>query len=93
MPIAAATLVAFLVSLYLATVYLPSHTTTILQLRSGVIPTLKDRNFFRFRRAADQVTVITGSMLYVDLICSSGFLTNRFSQAPFFGLVWTAGGL
>lgn len=63
MPVATATVIAFVVSVYLATTYLPSVTSTTLKLRSGVIPSLRDKNFHQYRVAADQVTIVTGSML------------------------------
>jgi hypothetical protein len=87
-PLAAATAVAFLVSLYLATAYLPSHTTTTLLLRSGVIPTLKDRNFYRFRKAPDQVTIITGSMFWGALI--SSIIAGGLVGLVIFAFVWQA---
>jgi hypothetical protein len=50
-PIAIGVAVAVLVSLYLAVSYLPSITATILQLRSGVIPTLSDKKLNSYRAA------------------------------------------
>jgi dolichyl-phosphate-mannose--protein O-mannosyl transferase len=65
------TAVAFLTSIYLAVTFLPSITSTILQLRSGAIPTLHDKDFNKYRVAPDQVSILTGSMFWGCLISSA----------------------
>ena len=63
-PAVAGTIVAFITAISLAVTYIPSVTSTTLKLRSGVIPSLKSPGFARYRFAADQVTILTGSMFW-----------------------------
>jgi hypothetical protein len=65
------TIFAFLTAVYLAFVFLPSITSTILRLRCGMIPTLHDRHFNKYRFAGDQVSILTGSMFWGSLISSA----------------------
>ncbi len=58
------TIAAFITAISLAVTYIPSVTSTTLKLRYGVIPSLKSPSFTRYRFAADQVTVLTGSMFW-----------------------------
>lgn len=58
------TIVAFITALSLAVTYIPSVTSTTLKLRSGVIPSLRNPGFSRYRFAADMVTILTGSMFW-----------------------------
>lgn len=60
----AGTIVAFITAISLAVTYIPSVTSTTLKLRSGVIPSLRSPGFARYRFAADQVTILTGSMFW-----------------------------
>jgi len=53
-----------LVAIYIAGVLIPSYISSVLKLRSGVIPTLKDRDFQRYREALDAVTVLVGSCFW-----------------------------
>jgi multidrug efflux pump subunit AcrB len=69
-PAAIGTTAAILTSIYLAMIFLPSIVSTTLQLRSGTIPTLHDKDFNKYRRATDQVSILTGSMFWGSLISS-----------------------
>lgn len=60
-PFLVGTIVASVTALSLAITYIPSVTSTTLKLRSGVIPSLRDPEFHNYRKAADQVTMITGT--------------------------------
>lgn len=59
-PLTIATIVAFLSALALTTVYIPSVTSTTLQLRSGAIPTFRNPKFGLYRFGADLVTILLG---------------------------------
>lgn len=69
-PMAIATCLSFLVAMYLAVTYIPSVTTTILKLRCGCIPTLRDKAFFKYRVAADLVSMLTGSIFWGAFVSS-----------------------
>jgi hypothetical protein len=69
-PVAIGTAVAFTVAMYLALTYLPSVTTTFLQLRYGYIPTLHDKDFAFYRHAQDTVSILTGSLFWGSLVSS-----------------------
>jgi hypothetical protein len=69
-PLAIGTVVAFSTAAYLALTYIPSVATTILKLRSGAIPTLRDSHFNKYRVAADQVAILTGSLFWGCFISS-----------------------
>lgn len=66
-----------LASLWIAIVLIPSYISTALKLRSGVIPTLKEEDFLRYRVSMDNVTVLLGSAFWGSLFTSAGamFLT------------------
>mmetsp|Transcript_2208 Transcript_2208/g.3214 ORF Transcript_2208/g.3214 Transcript_2208/m.3214 type:complete len:701 (+) Transcript_2208:187-2289(+) len=61
---------ATLTAAWLALGYLPSVTSTYIQLRTGVIPTLKDDLFNQYRVQLDTVTLITGSIFWGCLYSS-----------------------
>jgi hypothetical protein len=63
-PLGIAVAVAVLHSIQLGLLYLPSVTTTLIQLRTGVIPSLGDRNFQKYRVAPDTVTFLTGGLKF-----------------------------
>jgi len=69
-PVIIGVVVAFLVSVYLAVSYMPSVATTVLQLRSGVIPTLRDEDFDGYRTSPDQVVLLTGGLFWGSFIAS-----------------------
>ena len=54
----------------LAKVCVPSQVTLLLKLRSGVIPTFRDRNFASYRQATDAVTKIGGSLFWGSILAS-----------------------
>jgi hypothetical protein len=62
--------VAVLAALRLTVLYLPGVTTTILELRSGVIPSLKSPHFEKYRVAPDTVALLTGSLFWGCLVSS-----------------------
>jgi hypothetical protein len=59
-PVAVATIAAFLTAGYLAVSYIPSVMYTTLKLRTGVIRTLKDPRFYKYRETPDLVAILTG---------------------------------
>lgn len=69
-PLYIGTIVAFLVAISLAVIYIPSVTSTMLKLRCGVIPTLRNKDFNRYRCAQDQVALLTGSLFWGALFSS-----------------------
>eukprot|EP00588_Corethron_pennatum_P026009 CAMPEP_0194317770 /NCGR_PEP_ID=MMETSP0171-20130528/14493_1 /TAXON_ID=218684 /ORGANISM="Corethron pennatum, Strain L29A3" /LENGTH=802 /DNA_ID=CAMNT_0039074483 /DNA_START=35 /DNA_END=2440 /DNA_ORIENTATION=+ len=58
--------VAFLIALCIAVVFIPSYTTSVLKLRSGVIPTFNDSysNFSQIRQKPTQVSILNGMMFW-----------------------------
>jgi hypothetical protein len=44
--------------------YLPSSISTIIKFRYGVIPSLRDKQFVRYRYSQDQVAVLFGSIFW-----------------------------
>jgi len=85
-PFTVATIVAFLSALALTTVYVPSVTSTTLQLRSGVIPTFRNPKFDLYRFGADLVTILLGSMFWGSL--ASSILIGGFFGCVVFFFVW-----
>jgi hypothetical protein len=69
-PFVIGSVLAFLTAVSLAITYIPSTTATTLKLRCGIIPTLTDPKFYLYRGAADQVTVLLGSLFWGCLIAS-----------------------
>ena len=69
-PLRIGMIVAVLAALRLAVLYLPGVTTTILELRSGVIPSLHSPAFQKYRVAPDTVTMLTGSLFWGCLMSS-----------------------
>eukprot|EP00957_Ditylum_brightwellii_P105098 8010578-Ditylum_brightwellii.AAC.1 len=53
-PLILFTIVSFIISIRIASIYLPSLITTVLKLRSGVIPTLKDDTHFQYKHGVHQ---------------------------------------
>ena len=85
-PTIAAVSVAVLTTAYLALMYIPSVTTTILKLRSGHIPTLSNKNFCQYRCAPDQVTLLTGTIFWGTLV--SGVVVGGIVGLLFFFFLW-----
>lgn len=56
--------IAMLVVVGLITVYIPSTVNTILKLRSGVLPSLHDPLFFKYRKSAATVYVNVGNAIF-----------------------------
>lgn len=48
----------------IAIIYIPSFISTVLKFRSGVIGSLRDREFIIYRYAAEQVTILFGSSFW-----------------------------
>jgi hypothetical protein len=61
---------AVVTALQLAISYIPSVTTTIIQLRTGVIPSLGNSAFEKYRVAPDSVTLLTGTLFWGCLVSS-----------------------
>jgi hypothetical protein len=70
MPLRIGICVAVLAALRLVTLYLPGVTATILELRSGVIPSLHSPDFQKYREAPDTVTLLTGTLFWGCLVSS-----------------------
>jgi hypothetical protein len=87
-PLAIGTVVAFLTALFLAVMYMPSVMMTILKLRSGNIPSLRDHNFNMYRIAPDQVAILTGSLFWGSFI--SALFVGGFVGLLVFFLLWQA---
>jgi hypothetical protein len=87
-PLAIGTAVAFLTAVYLAVTYIASVTKTILQLRCGAIETLRDKSFFRYRVATDQVAILTGSLFWGCLVAS--LVVGGFVSTVIFFFLWYA---
>lgn len=87
-PLAVGTVIAFIAAILLAVTYIPSATATTLKLRSGVIPTLRDPEFHKYRIAADQVTVLLGSLFWGCLLAA--VLLGGFFGFIVFVFVWQA---
>lgn len=58
LPLIVATIMALIVSTLLAVSYLPSITSTTLQLRSGVIPSLTDKELNKYRVAVSRLHLV-----------------------------------
>eukprot|EP00562_Extubocellulus_spinifer_P015470 CAMPEP_0178572934 /NCGR_PEP_ID=MMETSP0697-20121206/18502_1 /TAXON_ID=265572 /ORGANISM="Extubocellulus spinifer, Strain CCMP396" /LENGTH=1173 /DNA_ID=CAMNT_0020207725 /DNA_START=93 /DNA_END=3616 /DNA_ORIENTATION=- len=66
-------LIAFLMSIFLATLYIPSVTSSVLRFRSGAIPSLRDPLFSeRYRNSTYLVTYLTGALFWGALIYCAG---------------------
>ena len=85
-PLYVAVVVGVLSALRLSLLYLPGLTTTILELRTGVIPSLTSTSFEKYRVAPDVVTLLTGSLFWGCLVSSLllGLLMGFFA----FLFVW-----
>jgi len=82
-PVIVGSVVAVMTAISLAVTYIPSVTSTIFKLRTGVIPSLRDVEFHRYRNKADEVTIITGS-LFFGCLYSSMFLGLGVGLCVFF---------
>ena len=69
-PLIVSSLVTTLTAGSLAIVCVPSQVTLLLKLRSGVIPTFRDRNFASYRKATDATTKIGGSLFWGSILAS-----------------------
>lgn len=87
-PIAIATVLSFLTTGYLAISYIPSVMYTTLKLRTGVIPSLRDPRFSKFRQAPDLVTILTGSLFWGTL--GSGLVVGATVGLIVFFFLWQA---
>lgn len=87
-PIIVGSIFAFLTAVSLAVTYIPSTSSTTLKLRCGVIPTLRNPKFHLYRVAADQVTVLLGSLFWGCLIAS--ILVGSLVGGVIFLFLWQA---
>lgn len=85
-PLCIGVCVAVIAALRLATLYLPGVTTTILELRSGVIPSLGSPDFQKYREAPDTVTLLTGTLFWGCLV--SSILFGMFIALMIFLFLW-----
>ena len=54
----------FLTAVYMTILFLPSVVSTTLKFRRGVIPSMRSKEFLRYRFALDQVTLMYGGMFW-----------------------------
>ena len=87
-PMVVGVTVAFLTTVFLAVAYIPSVATTILKLRCGYIPTLRNPEFNNYRRAPDQVCMLTGSIFWGTLV--SGLVVGGTVGLVVFFFLWQA---
>ena len=57
-------LCGLLSAIYITLQYVPSSVSTIMQFRSGVIPSLRDKSFVKYRYAQDQIAILFGSIFW-----------------------------
>ena len=67
-PLMVGVIAAVIAAASLAITYIPSVTSTTLKLRTGVIPSLRDVECNQYQNSADQVTIITGSLVWGGLL-------------------------
>lgn len=77
---------AFIATVSLAIVWLPSSVSTIQQFRCGAIPSLHDRQFQQYRKAPDLTTILFGSTFW-GTFYSSGVIFIIVGGLSFI-LVW-----
>lgn len=66
-------LIAFFSAIFLATLYIPSVTSTVLRFRSGIIPSLRDPSFSsKYRDATYFTTYLTGALFWGALVYCAG---------------------
>lgn len=65
--------VALSTMIVIVMLYIPSYILTTLKFRSGFLPSLRDDNFPDFRQAADNVTVLLGSVFWGMLATGAFF--------------------
>ncbi len=65
--------VALSTMVLIASLYIPSYIITTLKFRTGFLPSLRDDNFPDFRQAADNVTVLLGSVFWGILATGAFF--------------------
>jgi len=92
-----AVIVGFITALATTLVYIPSTIHTIMKFRSGVIPSLRDPNFIKYRTGLQDMAYLIGGMFWGLLISSLGmivlvaglvfFLTWHASRSVVLGLV------
>ena len=69
-PLVIGVIVAFVVALNLSVNYIPSVTSTILKLRSGLIPLVGNPLLRQYRSAPETVALLTGSLFWGALVAS-----------------------
>jgi len=81
-----AIITATLISLASSVVYIPSAIHTIMKFRSGVIPSLRDPGFLKYRRGLHNMPYMIGVMFW-GLVTTTIFLTFAVAVVVFL-LVW-----
>ena len=77
-----------IVALITTAVYIPSSIHTVLKFRSGVIPSLKDPNFLKYRENLVNQTYLIGAMFW-GLVVTTLMVTVLVAIVVFL-LVWPA---
>jgi hypothetical protein len=74
----------FVVVIYIAAIMIPSFVSTVMMFRSGVIPSLNDKEFLRYRYAMDTVTVLIGSAFWGCFFSAVGAMIFVFGVVRYF---------
>jgi hypothetical protein len=69
-PLGIAIAFAFYTAMRNTLMYIPSVTATIIELRTGVIPSLRDPDFEKYRKKPDTITLLTGALFWGCFISS-----------------------
>lgn len=85
-PLTIAMVVSVISSLYLAIGYFPNVTSTAMQLRTGMIPTLGSDRLDSYRVAADTVTLLCGALFWGCLF--AGILVGSLIGLAVFFFLW-----
>ena len=76
----------FAAILGISLVFIPSYISTVLKFRSGVIPTLTNKDFLLYRASGDQATILFGSCVWAAAFC--GVICALLIGFLFFILIW-----
>ena len=85
-PLTISILVAFITAIRCSLLYIPSVTTTVIQLRTGVIPALGNPDFEKCRKKPDTITLLTGASFWGCFV--SALLSGAIVGFIFFLFLW-----
>ncbi|VEU37742.1 unnamed protein product [Pseudo-nitzschia multistriata] len=85
-PLIVGIIVAFITSIRCSLLYIPSVTTTMIQLRTGVIPALGNPDFDKCRLKPDNITLLTGASFWGCFV--SAILSGAVVAFLVFLFVW-----